>query len=115
MNSITQTTFRRVIASRNGSNLVKRRFAAATSESSLVKTSLYDLHVELGGDMVPFAGYKLPVLYKGDNGGVMKEHLWCREEGKSALFDVSHMGQVSFGITIFHYMYERFLSVRMRF
>ena len=44
--------------------------------------------------MVPFAGYELPVLYKGDNGGVMKEHLWCREEGKAALFDVSHMGQV---------------------
>lgn len=44
--------------------------------------------------MVPFAGYELPVLYKGENGGVMKEHLWCREEGKASLFDVSHMGQV---------------------
>lgn len=44
--------------------------------------------------MVPFAGYELPVLYKGDNGGVMKEHLWCREEGKCSLFDVSHMGQI---------------------
>lgn len=45
--------------------------------------------------MVDFAGYELPVLYKGENGGVMKEHLWCRAEGKSSLFDVSHMGQVS--------------------
>ena len=44
--------------------------------------------------MVPFAGYELPVLYKGENGGVMKEHLWCRSEGKASLFDVSHMGQV---------------------
>ena len=44
--------------------------------------------------MVPFAGYELPVLYKADNGGVMNEHLWCREEGKCAMFDVSHMGQV---------------------
>jgi aminomethyltransferase len=44
--------------------------------------------------MVPFAGYELPVLYKGENGGVMKEHLWCREEGKASLFDVSHMGQI---------------------
>ena len=25
------------------------------------KTPLYDLHVELGGRMVPFAGYLLPV------------------------------------------------------
>jgi hypothetical protein len=33
-------------------------------------------------------------LYKGENGGVMKEHLWCRADGKSSLFDVSHMGQV---------------------
>jgi hypothetical protein len=53
------------------------------------------MHLELGGDMVPFAGYELPVLYKGENGGVMKEHLWCREQGKASLFDVSHMGQVS--------------------
>jgi aminomethyltransferase len=68
-----------------------RRFA--TSEN-LVKTACYDLHKELGGDMVPFAGYELPVLYKGENGGVMKEHLWCRADGKAAMFDVSHMGQV---------------------
>jgi aminomethyltransferase len=75
----------------------KRAFTATAANNDLVKTSLYDLHKELGGDMVPFAGYELPVLYKGgENGGVMKEHLWCREEGKSALFDVSHMGQVSF-------------------
>jgi len=44
--------------------------------------------------MVPFAGYELPVLYKGENGGVMKEHLWCRADGKASLFDVSHMGQI---------------------
>lgn len=52
------------------------------------------MHVELGGKMVPFAGYELPVQYKGENGGVMKEHLWCRSEGKASLFDVSHMGQI---------------------
>jgi aminomethyltransferase len=73
---------------------IKRGFAAAASSETLVKTACYDLHKELGGDMVPFAGYELPVLYKGENGGVMKEHLWCREEGKAAMFDVSHMGQV---------------------
>ena len=42
--------------------------------------------------MVPFAGYELPVLYKGDKGGVMKEHLHCRSH--AGLFDVSHMGQI---------------------
>ena len=68
--------------------------AAATSNDPLVKTALYSLHLDLGADMVPFAGYELPVLYKSENGGVMKEHLWCRSPGKSSLFDVSHMGQI---------------------
>jgi hypothetical protein len=76
------------------SAVTQRSFAAEASSEPLVKTALYDLHVDIGGDMVPFAGYELPVLYKGENGGVMKEHLWCREEGKASLFDVSHMGQV---------------------
>jgi aminomethyltransferase len=85
----------RILRLRTTQNLNSRSFAAAAAGSeSLMKTALYDLHKELGGDMVPFAGYELPVLYKGENGGVMKEHLWCRAEGKSALFDVSHMGQI---------------------
>jgi len=72
-----------------------QRSLATSSNDDLVKTSLYSLHKELGGDMVPFAGYELPVLYKSDNGGVMKEHLWCRSDNKASLFDVSHMGQES--------------------
>lgn len=55
----------------------------------LEHTPLYDLHVELGAKMVPFAGYGMPVQYPL---GVMKEHLHCRTE--AGLFDVSHMGQV---------------------
>ncbi|MFQ5439503.1 MAG: glycine cleavage system aminomethyltransferase GcvT, partial [Paracoccaceae bacterium] len=53
------------------------------------RTALYDLHVELGAKMVPFAGYEMPVQYPL---GVMKEHLHCRSQ--AGLFDVSHMGQV---------------------
>ena len=91
MNTLVSRTL-----SRHGLRAVaKRTLAAQASSEPLVKTALYDLHKELGGDMVPFAGYELPVLYKGENGGVMKEHLWCRAEGKASLFDVSHMGQVS--------------------
>ena len=79
----------------SASVVARRTFATNTSDDELVKTALYDLHTQLGGDMVPFAGYTLPVLYKGtDNGGVMKEHLWCRSPSKSSLFDVSHMGQI---------------------
>ncbi len=32
-------------------------------EASLKRTPLYDLHVELGAKMVPFAGYDMPVQY----------------------------------------------------
>jgi len=78
-----------------GAPTTSRTMATASAgKEELVKTTLYELHKEMGGDMVPFAGYELPVLYKGENGGVMKEHLWCREDGKAALFDVSHMGQI---------------------
>lgn len=47
------------------------------------------LHKRLGGRMVPFAGYAMPVQYPT---GVMAEHLWTRAE--AGLFDVSHMGQL---------------------
>ncbi|WP_096173586.1 glycine cleavage system aminomethyltransferase GcvT [Cohaesibacter sp. ES.047] len=56
--------------------------------SATQKTPLYDLHVELGGSLVDFAGYALPVRYPA---GIMAEHLHCRES--ASLFDVSHMGQ----------------------
>ena len=56
---------------------------------TLLKLGLHDLHVELGGRMVPFAGYEMPVQYAP---GVMKEHLHTRSA--AGLFDVSHMGQV---------------------
>jgi aminomethyltransferase len=55
----------------------------------LKRTCLYDLHIELGAKMVPFAGYEMPVQYPL---GVMKEHLHTR--AAAGLFDVSHMGQV---------------------
>ena len=55
----------------------------------LNKTALFDLHVELGAKMVPFAGFAMPVQYPL---GVKKEHLHTRDQ--AGLFDVSHMGQV---------------------
>ena len=54
----------------------------------LRRTPLHALHLELGGKMVPFAGYEMPVQYPT---GILKEHLHTRE--KAGLFDVSHMGQ----------------------
>ena len=57
--------------------------------NELHKTPLHDLHVELGGKMVPFAGYSMPVQFPL---GVKKEHEHTR--AACGLFDVSHMGQV---------------------
>jgi aminomethyltransferase len=53
------------------------------------RTPLHDLHGALGGRMVDFAGWAMPVQYAG---GIIAEHTACRT--KAALFDVSHMGQV---------------------
>ena len=61
---------------------------AALAEE-LLHLGLHDLHVSLGGRMVPFAGYAMPVQYPA---GVMTEHLHTR--AAAGLFDVSHMGQV---------------------
>jgi aminomethyltransferase len=57
---------------------------------SLKQTPLYNLHVQLGARLVPFAGYAMPVQYAG---GIKHEHLHTRSH--AGLFDVSHMGQVS--------------------
>ncbi|GAA0778642.1 glycine cleavage system aminomethyltransferase GcvT [Roseibium denhamense] len=62
--------------------------AEAVADADLKQTPLFDLHVELGARMVPFAGYSMPVQYKA---GIMAEHLQTRS--KAGLFDVSHMGQ----------------------
>ncbi|CAH0486292.1 unnamed protein product [Peronospora farinosa] len=71
---------------------IARIFRRSFSSSvELKKTPLYDLHVSLGGKMVPFAGYSMPVQYSA---GVLQSHLHTREQNKASLFDVSHMGQL---------------------
>jgi aminomethyltransferase len=62
---------------------------ARDDQNPLKRTPLYALHVALGGKMVPFAGYEMPVQFPA---GVLKEHLHTRQ--KAGLFDVSHMGQM---------------------
>jgi len=63
------------------------RLSTATPE--LRTTPLHALHAELGGRMVPFAGYSLPVQYPS---GLIAEHRHTRES--AGLFDISHMGQL---------------------
>ncbi len=52
------------------------------------RTQLYEAHVALGGRIVPFAGYELPVQYISP----IEEHKAVREA--AGLFDIDHMGQV---------------------
>lgn len=48
---------------------------------------LHDLHVKLGGKIVPFAGFNMPVRYSSD----IEEHMTVRNG--VGIFDVSHMGE----------------------
>src|SRR6218665_1614694 len=57
------------------------------SDQPLQTVVLNDEHVKIGGPMVPFSGYSLPVQYPA---GIIAEHKWTREH--AGLFDVSHMG-----------------------
>lgn len=51
------------------------------------RTALYDEHIKLGGRVVEFGGWDLPVQYTG----LADEHKACRTA--IGLFDVSHMGE----------------------
>jgi len=57
-------------------------------EQSLKRTPLYAEHRRAGAKMVEFAGWEMPVQYKG----VIEEHLAVR--ARAGLFDVSHMGEI---------------------
>lgn len=48
---------------------------------------LHDLHVKLGGKIVPFGGFLMPVRYSSD----IEEHMAVRNG--VGVFDVSHMGE----------------------
>lgn len=61
---------------------------AGAQTENLQTTPLNDTHIGWGGRMVGFAGYSMPVQYKG----VIAEHEQTRSS--ASLFDVSHMGQV---------------------
>lgn len=52
------------------------------------KTALYDLHCQLGAQMIDFGGWQMPLHY----GSQIAEHQAVRQ--RAGLFDVSHMGIV---------------------
>jgi aminomethyltransferase len=58
-----------------------------TTQETLKKVPLNDLHQQLGARMVPFAGFNMPVRYSSDT----EEHTTVRNA--VGVFDVSHMGE----------------------
>ncbi len=55
---------------------------------SLKRTALFNIHQQLGGKIVEFGGFEMPVQYAS----IIEEHRRVRE--RVGLFDVSHMGEV---------------------
>ncbi|MGZ6987767.1 MAG: glycine cleavage system aminomethyltransferase GcvT, partial [Thermoanaerobaculia bacterium] len=61
---------------------------SAPPSSSLKRTPLWERHRALGGKMVSFGGWDMPVEYSG----LADEHRAVRT--RAGLFDVSHMGEI---------------------
>jgi aminomethyltransferase len=59
-----------------------------STSSNLKTTPLNAIHKELGGKLVPFAGWQMPIQFQG----VIQEHQ-CVRDGVG-IFDVSHMGEI---------------------
>lgn len=57
-------------------------------DNPIKTTCLHDLHVAAGAQMSPFAGFDMPIQYKG----ITEEHMAVRNA--CGVFDVSHMGEV---------------------
>jgi aminomethyltransferase len=60
---------------------------AHVTSDTLQQTPLLSAHLQLGGRMVPFAGWNMPVQYAG----ITQEHMAVRTG--CGIFDISHMGE----------------------
>ena len=60
-----------------------------STDAPLRRTPMYESHVRLGGRIVPFSGWEMPVQYSG----IVDEHQAVRTA--AGLFDASHMGELS--------------------
>ena len=56
--------------------------------NGLKQTALHEIHADLGARMGAFAGYEMPLWYKG----IKEEHLCVRSA--VGIFDLSHMGEI---------------------
>src|SRR5213078_4881993 len=56
--------------------------------SALHETPIRERHLALGARLIDFAGWEMPVQYRG----ILEEHRAVRE--RAGLFDLSHMGEL---------------------
>ncbi len=61
-----------------------------SEQKRMLRTPFYDLHMQTGAKMVDFAGWEMPLLYRG----IIPEHQQTR--CGAPIFDVSHMGRLEF-------------------
>jgi aminomethyltransferase len=61
-----------------------------TKSATIKKTALHDIHASHGAKLVEFAGFRMPVQYRG----IIDEHRQVRSS--VGVFDVSHMGEFEF-------------------
>ncbi len=71
------------------------------------RTPLYDAHTALGGRMVDFAGWELPVMYSS----IVEEHHAVRNA--AGVFDVSHMGEIEIAGKGAKALLEKLLPTRL--
>ena len=82
--------FIRSQANRNTRSLAVRPETRMTAPALKLKsTALNSIHRKLGGRMVEFGGWDMPVQYPA---GTVEEHVRTRTH--AGLFDVSHMGEI---------------------
>ena len=55
---------------------------------TLKRTPLFAAHQRLGGKLIEFGGWEMPVQYSS----IVDEHLCVRKS--AGIFDISHMGEV---------------------
>ena len=70
-------------------NLVHFILKVMKDSSDLRRTPLYDTHISLGGRIVPFGGWAMPIQYQS----ILQEARAVRTN--IGLFDVSHMGRLT--------------------
>lgn len=72
------------------------------------RTPLFDVHQQVGGKLIEFGGWEMPVQYTG----IVDEHLAVRNA--AGLFDISHMGEVQVGGAAAEWFLNRTLTNDVR-